>query len=142
MRHLRAGVLVALAGAALAVPSSALAQIDSLSIDSVSLGPEGASATMTLAYQCDAGWNVAFGSVELAQSSGKRLNRGFGSFFNEFPGVPCTGAPESRSLTVSASSFPFKQGKAAASATLTVFNPVSGALVSESIGPQEVRIRK
>jgi hypothetical protein len=142
MRYLRAGIVVALTSAALAVPSPALAQIESLSIGSVSLGPEGASATVTLDYQCEVGWNVAFGDVQLVQSTGNRLNRGFGSFFNDFPGVPCTGAPESRDVSVTASTFPFKQGKASVTVSFTVFNPTTFALVTETAGPQTVHLRK
>jgi hypothetical protein len=142
VRYLRAGVLAALTGALLATAAPASAQIDSLSIGSVTLGPERASVTVTLTYQCQVGWNVAFGNVEVVQSTGNRLNRAFGSFFNDFPGVPCTGAVESRDVTVAAGAFPFKQGKAAATATLNVFNPTTFVLVGETVGPVEVRIRK
>ena len=142
MRYLRAGIVAALAAATLAVPSSASAQIDSLSITDARLGPEGASVTVTLTYQCQPGWNVAFGSAEVAQSTGKRLNRGFGSFSNPFPGVPCTGTLQSREVVVSATAFPFKQGRVAVSATLTVFNPTTFSFVTATAGPQEFRVRK
>jgi hypothetical protein len=142
MRYLRAGIVAAVVAATLAVPSFASAQIDSLSIVDARLGPEGASVVVTLTYQCQPGWNAAFGSVDVAQSTGKRLNRAFGLFSNPFPGVPCTGALQTLDVTVNASAFPFKQGRAAASATLTVFDPVTFTLVTEAAGPEELRIRK
>lgn len=143
MRNLRAAIITALVGAALAVPSSALAQIDSLSISDGQLGPEGATVVVTLTVQCQPGWNIAFGSVSVAQSIGHKLVQGSGFFSNPFPGVPCTGAPQSQ--TVTASTFgplAFKQGKAAATGSLAVFDPSTGTLVSESIGPEAIRLRK
>jgi len=143
MRYLRAAVVAAIATAALAVPSSALAQIDSLSVSDARLGPEGATVAVTLTVQCQPGWNIAFGDASVVQATGHKLAQGSGSFFNDFPGVPCTGAPQSRDVTVSSfTSFAFKQGKATATGNLTVFNPSTFTLATESTGPQEIRIRK
>jgi hypothetical protein len=143
MRKLRAVVVGAFAVAALAVPSSALAQLDSVSVSNVRLGPEGATVTATLTVQCQTGWNIAFGDVTVAQATGHKLAQGSGSFFNDFPGVPCTGAPQSQDISVQTfTSFAFKQGKAAASGSLTLFNPTTFSLPTFPIGPQEIRITK
>jgi hypothetical protein len=77
-------------------------------------------------------------------SSSRKLAQGSGSFFNSFPGVPCTGGPETRELVVTSfTSFAFKQGRASApSVTFTVFNPQTGSLVTETAGPIALRIRK
>jgi hypothetical protein len=143
MRYLRATIVAAIATAALAVPSSALAQIDSLSVSDARLGPEGSTVVVTLTVQCQAGWNIAFGDMNVAQATGHKLAQGAGSFFNDFPGVPCTGAPQSQDVTVSTfTSFAFKQGKATATGTLTVFNPLTFSLVTDTTGPQPIRILK
>jgi hypothetical protein len=143
MRYLRAVVLVAIATAPVAVPSSALAQVDSLSVSDARLGPEGATVVVTLTVQCQPGWNIAFGDVSVAQSSGHKLAQGSGSFANAFPGVPCTGAPQSQDVTVSTStSFAYKQGRATAIGNLTVFNPSTSSFVTESTGPQPLRIQR
>jgi len=143
MRYLRAAIVSAIATAALAVPSSALAQIDSLSVSDARLGPEGATVVVTLTVQCQPGWNIAFGDVSVAQATGHKLAQGSGSFFNNFPGVPCTGAPQSQDVTASTfTSFAFKQGKATATGNLSVFNASTGSLVTESTGAQPIRIQK
>jgi hypothetical protein len=142
MRHLRAALVVTVA--ALAVPSAASAQIDSLSVSGGRLANGGASVVVTLTYQCQVGWNVAFGDVTVAQVSGKKLARGDGFFSNNFPGVPCTGGPETRDVTVdSFTSFAFKQGRATAtSVNLSVFNPTTFGFVTQTAGPTEFRLRK
>jgi hypothetical protein len=143
MRELRAVVVAAFAVAALAIPSSALAQLDSVSVSNVRLGPEGATVSATLTVQCQTGWNIAFGNLTVSQATGHKLAQGSGSFSNIFPGVPCTGAPQSQDVSVSTfTSFAFKQGKAAGSGSLTLFNPTTFALPSFPIGPQETRITK
>jgi hypothetical protein len=143
MRYLRAAIVAAIATAALSVPSTALAQIESLSISDARLGPEGASVTVTMTYQCEVGWNAAFGDVEIAQSTGFRLVQGFGYFENEFPGVPCTGSPETQEIVVhSDGPFAFKQGRATASFSFAVYNPTTDELVSENGGPVTIRITR
>jgi hypothetical protein len=143
MRYLRSVVPAVIAAAALFAPSSALAQIESLSARTGTLSPEGDSVTVTLAFQCRTAWNVAFGDVSVAQSHGNRLTRGSGDFFNPFPGVPCTGARETQDILVNdTTEIPFKQGKASVRADLTVFNPTTFRLVTESVGPAVVQLRK
>jgi len=141
MRYLPAALVAATATAALLAPSSALAQIESLSISQARLGAEGADVVVTMTYQCQTDYNVAFGDATVTQSRGNKLVQGSGSFVNDFPGVPCTGSPETREVVVTTfGSIPYKQGKAAVSANLSVFNPTTGTLTSESSGPLEIRI--
>ena len=89
MRYLRSAIIAVIATVALLAPSSAVAQIKSLSVGSTGVlsSPEGDSVTVKLAFKCRVGWNVAFGSASVAQSTGTKLARGFGDFFNDFPGV-------------------------------------------------------
>ena len=50
----------------------------------------------------------------MTQVSGHKLAQGAGSFVNNFPGVPCTGASETVNVQVTAfGSFAFKHGKKA-----------------------------
>ena len=143
MRYLRSAIIAGIVAAALLVPSSALAQIKSLSVSTGVLSPEGDSVTATLSFKCKVGWNVAFGDASVAQSHGNRLARGSGDFFNDFPGVPCTGGRETQGIVVNDTTrIPFKQGKATVSADLTVFNPSTFRLVTESVGPTLVQFRK
>lgn len=143
MRVVRAGIVAAVAACVLVIPAAASAQVDQVSIGDPQLGPEGASVSVPLTIVCDVGYNIAFGDVSVAQSTGHKLALGFGSFSNDFPGVPCTGASQTVTATVTtATSFAFKQGKASGSADVSVFNPVTGDLPTESVGPQAIRIRK
>ena len=93
MRQLRAPLVAGFATAALALPSSALAQIDSQSVSDARLGPEGLTIAMTVTFQCEPGWVVEFGVYEVAQSTGKKLAVGSGLLFFGTNGDPCTGAP-------------------------------------------------
>ena len=115
-----------------------------LSIGQVQLGPLGASVSVPLVFWCDPSLNVAFGDVIVTQDSGHKLAQGAGSFFNTFPGVPCTGAPESAIVQVlDSGGFAFKQGnKAMATVDLNLFNPVSGGLSTTSITGQAITITK
>jgi hypothetical protein len=141
MRCFRAAIVAAVAVGAFVVPAGAAAQITSTSIGPAQLGPEGASVSLLVTVQCEAGWNLAFGSVTVAQSTGHKLAQGNGFFSENFPGVPCA-SPVTVPLTVTdTSSFAFKQGKAAATATLTVFNPTTFSLVTQTVS-QEIRIVK
>ena len=145
MRYLRSAIIAVIATVALLAPSSAVAQIKSLSVGSTGVlsSPEGDSVTVKLAFKCRAGWNVAFGSASVAQSTGTKLARGFGDFFNDFPGVPCTGARETQRIVVTTeTSFAFKPGKATATGDLTVFNPSTQQLATDSAGPTEVKLTK
>ena len=142
MRYLRAAVVLALATAALALPSSAFAQIQSLSVSDATLGPEGGSLLLTMTYQCDIGFFAA-GYVEVLQARGKNLVRGSGSLPASFPGVPCTGNPETHEVLVgNGSDVPYQHGKAAATVSLQLLDPETGNLVFQTNAPQEMRIRK
>ena len=137
----------------LAIPLGALVFVSSpasastptqLSVSNATLGPLGASVSVTLTLTCDPSVNVAFGDASVTQVSGHKLAQGSGSFTNSFPGVPCTGAAETITVSVNAfGSFAFKNGKnAMASADVTVFDPVSGNLSTTSISGQAITIKK
>jgi hypothetical protein len=147
MRVFRFALVFPIALAALALlssPASASTIPTQLSIGQAQLGPLGASVSVTLTFTCDPTLNVAFGDASVTQVSGHKLVPGVGSFINNFPGVPCTGASETVTLQVNASgSFAFKQGhKAIASADLTVFDPVSTNLSTTSVTGQAITITK
>jgi len=143
MRLFRLALVVLIALSALALmPSSASAQTQ-LSIGQPKLGPLGASVSVPLTFTCARSFNVAFGDVFVTQVSGHKLAQGSGFFFNDFPGVPCTGVSETITVQVSAvGGFAFKKGnKALASADLTLFNPVTGNLPTTSITGVPVTIK-
>jgi hypothetical protein len=149
MRLFRLALPVPIALGALALvssPASASTPLipTQLSIGQVQLGPLGASVSVALTFTCDPSLNVAFGDASVTQVSGHKLAQGTGSFVNNFPGVPCTGASETVTVNVNAfGGFAFKQGnKALGSADLTVFDPVSGTLSTTSISGQPVTITK
>ena len=147
MRLLRFALIVPIALSALVLlssPASASVIPTQLSIGQPKLGPLGASVSVPLTFTCDPTLNVAFGDASVTQVSGHKLAQGSGTFVNNFPGVPCTGASETISVAVNAfGGFAFKQGhKAIAGADLTVFDPVSGNLSTTSVTGQAVTIRK
>ena len=80
----------------------------------------------------------------MTQVSGHKLAQGAGSFVNNFPGVPCTGASETVNVQVTAfGSFAFKHGKKAlGSADLNLYDPVSGTLSTTSITAQAITITR
>ena len=143
MRVRSAGlVLIAILGL-LFVAAPASAQVNQISVGTPTLGSKGITVNVPLTFVCDTDFNVAFGDVNVVQSSGHKLAQGTGSFVNDFPGVPCTGSPQSVTVSVpSTSSFAFKQGSAFANADVTVFDPVTLDLITEVAPLQSVRIRK
>ena len=71
------------------------------------------------------------------------LRKALASLENDFPGVPCTGTAQTLDVVVpSAGPVAFKQGSAAASASVTVFNPETFDLITETVDSQSVRITK
>ena len=141
MRFVRCAIFALVVIGVVLTPTISSAQIDHISFGDARLGLEGASVTLPVRVTCEPGFNIAFGSASVAQSSGRKLAQGAGGFFNEFPGVPCTGAQQKVKVTVpSFSSFAFKPGTAAATAEVFVFNPVTGQLVSKSVGPRAIQI--
>jgi hypothetical protein len=145
MRHLRAAVVAAVVTAALSIPSAALAQIDSVSVGNGRLGPEGASVAVTMTYQCQPGFAPFSGGITLAQSTGFKLARGSGTFFNA-SGVSCTGSAQTQEVQVQVDAsgvFAFKPGKATATTfSLTVIDPATFTFVTESGGPAPIRITR
>lgn len=117
--------------------------VQQISFGTGSLGLEGASITLPLRVQCQTGWNIAFGDVIIAQANGQRLAQGFGSFVNDFPGVPCTGARQTVQVVVfNFSPWIFNEGGAAASGDVTVYNPDSTELVTKVADPREIAVIK
>lgn len=142
MRVRRPLILSALAAVLLFAPGCTFSPAQ-ISFGDARLGLQGASAEVSLTVTCHVEWNIAFGGVDLAQANGPRLAQGSGSFANEFPGVPCTGSAETVTLTVfNFSPWVFRRGTAAVSGEVTVYNPITGALVTKSAGPEEIRIRR
>ena len=152
MIHLRLGrarrlimsgvaLLVVVPGALLMSSLPASAQISQLTVGAPTLLLKAGSISVPLNFTCDVGQNVAFADVFVRQVSGHKLAQGAANFENPPPGVPCTGAPESVTMTVPAGiAFTFKVGQAVASADFTVFDPVSGVLTTDSVTGQVVRI--
>jgi hypothetical protein len=148
MPLLRVVSVTVLAVASLAVPTAAVAA-PSISIDSTGqLGPEGATAIVFVTVSCDPGTTGPSISVSLAQSTGKILVEGSGTVGGMFGGGPivCDGTSQSIAVTVRPNVVsggtlrPFKQGGAAATATLSGFGPTG--FFSITAGPQEIRLKK
>ena len=144
MRLLKGGVAAALAATVLlSLSSVASAQIDQVTIGQPALQRDG-TVTVSLTYTCDVGVNAAFANVTVRQVSGHKLANGSGSFFSNFPGVPCTGSPQTFTGIVvdSFTSFVYKNGRATVSGTFTAFDPDTGQFFDEVIEPVTVRLHK
>jgi hypothetical protein len=139
MRYLRSVILAAIVSVGFLIPATAGAQITSVSLSGGQLVAKGASVSFELTVQCDPAWNLAFVDASLTQVAGHKLAQGTGSIFENFPGVPC-GSPANLSINDS-SSFAFKQGKATATVTVTVFNPATFSFAEQTV-TQDVRIKK
>ncbi len=131
------GLVVAAAVVGLCVsPSGAPAQVQQVSISpTVQLGPEGATATVLVTVRCTEGY-AGFVDVFVAQTKGGRLAPGFGT-----TEVTCTGLAESLTVPISFSGLALKPGKATATATVFVIEPVTGTSSEVTIGPLPVRVR-
>ena len=138
MRYLRMGLVAGCLMVALILPSAASAQINTFQIGSpAQLGPEGASVNVPVTINCDPGFagNV---DVQVRQAQGKRLIDGFGG-----AGVTCTGLDQTVIVVVgNMSGIRFKQGSAAASGFVFLFNPSTEQFASARIDPQAIRIVK
>jgi len=120
MRYLRIVLVCAIAAGALVVPSPAAAQISSISIGQAQLGAQGASLSVPVTVQCDAGWTLEFVSVSVVQKSGRFLAQASGF---AFWGAPCVG-PGTIVVHVTNSSFlAYKTGSAVATANVEVVGP-------------------
>jgi hypothetical protein len=139
MRYLRGLTVAAALALALVLPGSAPAAISTFQIGTeASLGPEGATVTVPVIVNCDAG-QFGFLSVTVSQSTGHRLAQGSGGAT-----VACTGSDQTVAIEVG--NFPgvnaYKQGRASASGTLQVVDPSTGQSFEAIAGPQEIRIRR
>jgi hypothetical protein len=94
--------------------------------------------TLSATVNCDPGL-IGYLTVTVAQSTGSHLAQGSGT-----SAITCTGADDTISRLVGNSPgvFPYKQGKASASATLTVFDPVTFQSTTSTAGPQEIRVHR
>jgi hypothetical protein len=140
MGYLRTALVAAVLTVALIVPSTASAQVATGRIGTTAqLGPEGATVIVPVIVNCLPNFVMHVSSVNVVQSSGKRLTQGFGG---SSPDIACTGTDQTVSVTVTTfSAVPFKQGRAAASGSVFTINP-AGFFVNVDFGPQEIRIRK
>ncbi len=139
MRDLRIAMMSAVAVvAALVVPTSAFAQISSISIGQAQLGPQGASLSVPVTVQCDSGWTLNFVSVSVAQRSGRFLAQGSG--FTSW-GAPCVG-PGTIVVPVTNSSFvAFRQGSASVTANVAVVNQTTFNFFTKTV-VQTIRITR
>jgi hypothetical protein len=116
--------------------------IQQASISDGQLGLQGAYVQVSISLTCQHGWNVAFGDAHVAQADEGRLAQGFGSFENDFPGLPCTGSRQTFSVTVfNGSPWVFRRGDAAADGDVAVFNESTGELAQKTIAPRTIQIR-
>jgi hypothetical protein len=137
MRYLRTALAAAALTAALMVTSTASAQINSFEIgNTAQLGPEGATVAVPVIANCAPGF-FGTAAASVAQSTGKRLMRGDGQ-----ESFVCNGSDQMLSVTVFATAFPYKQGRASVIAGLSVFDPVTFQQFNTEVGPLEIRIQK
>lgn len=140
MRWLRVGMVATIASGALVLPVSAVAQISSISIGQAQLGAQGASVSLPVTVTCDPGFGILFVDMSVAQSTGHRLAQGSSTLAVPSGFLPCS-TPATVTLSVpDANPFAFKNGEAAATATVFVENPSTG--VSDQTVTQTVRIVK
>jgi hypothetical protein len=138
MRYVRSVLVFAIVVGALVVSSSASAQISSISIGQAQLGPQGASLSVAVTVQCDAGWTLNSVNVNAAQRSGRFLAQGFG--FASW-GAPCVG-PGTIVVPVTNSSFvAFKQGEASITASVSVVNQTTFNFFTKTV-TQAIRITR
>jgi hypothetical protein len=141
--RLRTAIIALIATTALLAPGSGLAQIESLSITQAKLGPKGATVIVTLTVSCQPGYNVAFGVSDRRPINRAEAGSGQRLILQPLPGRSVHGQSQAFDVEVPTfTSFAFKQGKATASGNLTVFNPETFQLLTESTGPLAIRIRK
>jgi hypothetical protein len=145
MRYIRSAILAAILTVALVVPATAGAQISSISLTFGSIQARGALVPMQVSFQCDAAFNFAFVNTSLTEVvGGHRVATGFGSFFTVFPGSPCPGPGVAITVStpiLASGPFAFKPGSAIAFADVTVFDPISGNLIDQTV-TQTVKLPK
>ena len=135
MRFLRMAMAAAALTVALVIPSTASAQINTFQIGSTAqLGPEGASLTVPVTINCEAGSTGDVG-LDIRQAQGKRLIDG-----NGFESVTCTGENQTVIVLIrNNTGSRFKQGSAAANGVLFITAPVFAVAF---VDPQPIRIVK
>ena len=138
MRRLRFFLIATALAALLAVPTTAAAQIDQFSLSrDVQLGPEGAFATAFVTATCTAGFLGDLGVSVTQNTGGSRLASGSG-----FTSFTCTGERQAFSVPIRFSIFALKNGKATATADLSVANWETGEFDTQTVGPVTVRVHK
>ena len=141
MRYSRLVMVTAIAVGAFLVPSSAVAQITSVSIGRALLGPQNASISVPVTVACDAGWNLSSVDLNVVQSNAGRLAQGSGFIQEPFPnGTPCA-SPLTNQATVDTTIFAFKQGGASVTADVAVVNPSTGNFFDKTV-TEPIRISK
>jgi hypothetical protein len=134
----RLAILGLVLAGALVAPATALAD-NSLSITGATLGPQGASAVVSVDYSCNT--DIRFGVIQVivAQSTGNKLATGNNSLG---PLLDCDNATHTAQIRVDAfPPFPFKQGKVAVTAIMMLTDN-NDQFSSVTAGPQDVPIKK
>ena len=149
MRLARLGLVATAVAVGLIIPSSASAQVGSVSVGSVTLGP-GTSLTVRLDIVCEPGWNIAVAHGPFVRQDHKDggVSFGYGTTEADFPGIPCTGARQAFLATVDLQSpaTPFKKGRARVEGGSVSFyladTPPPGIFEFVSFAFEDVKIKK
>jgi hypothetical protein len=140
MRRFRTVVGVVVLGA-LALAGCGPAPVQDVDITDARLGLQGGSVRLGITFTCTPGLNVAYGIVDVTQTTGERLAHGSGAFEKAFPGAPCTGRLQGGQVTVfNSGPWAFHRGAAAATAAITLFDDGTGDLVSVVTDPQAIKV--
>jgi len=137
MRYLCRALAAAALTAAFIVPSSATAQINTVEVArTAQLLPEGVMVLVPVTVNCVADANGSVGVV-LAQSTGNHLvSQGTGTTF------VCTGVDQTVIVEIgNPSGFPFKQGKALATARLLVVDSM-GNFIEVNAEAKEIHLKR
>ncbi len=142
MRRLRSACVVTVAVASLALPAVA-AGAPTVSVSPTGqLGPEGASAVVSVTASCDPGTFSSAVSVTVVQAQGKRLVQGSGSSGGTMGGAPlvCDGTPQLVPVTVRVFNAPLKSGRVAVTASVSQSGPTG--FITTTVGPLEAVLKK
>lgn len=139
----RSTILGLVLAGALIAPAAAVAQPTLSIAPTAQLGPQGASAVISVDYSCDSGSDYATIYVVLAQSNGNRLVRADGSAsVYPYGTLVCDSTTHTAQITVTDYyNSPLKQGKATATATLTEYDYDTGQSYTAT-ATQQVSLKK
>lgn len=140
VRFLRAAIFGAIATGALLVPSSTLAQIDSLALSSARLKSDG-NLVATLTIQCQPPWIFDFGAITVRQVRGSEQAEASSHLSDDLFETPCTGSIQNLDVTLTRTgSVRFHPGEATGTADVDVFSRDHG-FAGKAIGPVSLSIR-